>query len=148
MKNKCIFCDIAEKRAEAAIIIEDKNTLAFVDIRQTKIGHVLVMPKTHVERIYLIPEELMHDIMKTLVLMSKVIHECIKPDGLNIWQSNGEAGGQEIDHVHFHIFPRYYGDKHFRIYPEVPKIFTIDQRRELADKLKGTLKQISKKTSA
>ena len=39
------------------------------------------------------------------------------PDGLNLWQSNREAGGQEVPHVHLHVQPRMAGDGLLRIYP-------------------------------
>jgi len=52
MKNEnCIFCKIVKGEIPAAKIWEDKNVMAFLDIKPaTKHGgHVLVMPKKHFE---------------------------------------------------------------------------------------------------
>jgi len=50
--------------------------------------------------------------------MTRAVTHAIRPDGVNVWQSNGEAAGQEVPHVHMHVFLRWSGDGHFRIYPD------------------------------
>jgi len=43
---------------------------------------------------------------------------------MNVWESNGEAGGQEVPHVHFHVLPRHHGDGLLRVYPDAhPRTF-------------------------
>jgi len=34
----------------------------------------------------------------------------LKCDGLNMLQNNGKAAGQEIEHFHLHLLPRFNGD--------------------------------------
>ncbi len=97
---------------------------------------------THAETIYLLPDESAPSLMRTLVLMAKVVQENIVPDGMSIWQANGQVGGQEIPHLHFHSFPRYQGDRHLNIYPDPPEEFAMAQRLKLADQLKTSLKEI------
>jgi histidine triad (HIT) family protein len=89
-----------------------------MDLRQTNKGHVLVVPRTHVETIDLLPSAVAAALMTTVVMMTRAVTEAIRPDGVNVWQSNGEAAGQEVPHVHMHVFPRWTGDGHFRIYPD------------------------------
>ncbi|WP_345779862.1 hypothetical protein [Luteimonas galliterrae] len=36
---------------------------------------------------------------------------------MNLWQSNGDAGSQEVPHFHLHVQPRRYDDGLLRIYP-------------------------------
>lgn len=48
---------------------------------------------------------------KTLVKASQAVEEAFDPEGLNISQNNGEAAGQEVMHMHFHVTPRYTGDE-------------------------------------
>ena len=55
--------------------------------------------------------------MRTTVAIACAVREVFAPDGLNLWQSNGAAGGQEVPHVHVHVMPRWAGDGLLRIYP-------------------------------
>lgn len=47
MKTDCIFCKISNKEIPAKIIYEDKEFLAFLDIKPWVKGHTLVIPKKH-----------------------------------------------------------------------------------------------------
>ncbi len=47
MKTDCIFCKISNKEIPAKIIYEDKDFLAFLDIKPWVRGHTLVIPKKH-----------------------------------------------------------------------------------------------------
>lgn len=113
-----MFCGIIRFEIPASVAYEDDETLAFMDLRQTNKGHVLVVPKMHVETIDLIPSTVAAALMSTVVTMTRAVTQAISPDGVNVWQSNGEAAGQEVLHVHMHVFPRWTGDGHFRIYPD------------------------------
>jgi histidine triad (HIT) family protein len=35
------------------------------------------------------------------------VEKALSPDGLSIMQFNGDAGGQTVFHLHFHIIPRW-----------------------------------------
>jgi histidine triad (HIT) family protein len=37
------------------------------------------------------------------------VDKALRPDGFQILQYNGEAGGQTVFHLHFHIVPRWAG---------------------------------------
>ena len=50
--SDCIFCRIIRGELDSAIVYEDESTLAFMDLRQSNEGHVLVVPKRHFEQIY------------------------------------------------------------------------------------------------
>ncbi|MDJ0110292.1 HIT domain-containing protein, partial [Rhodococcus erythropolis] len=43
----CIFCSIIAGEAEASVVYDDANVLAFMDIRPFTSGHLLVVPKRH-----------------------------------------------------------------------------------------------------
>lgn len=105
----CIFCKIIGGEIPSHKVYEDENTVAFLDTNPTSKGHTLVVPKKHVETIYQASE--MSYMWKTLVKASQAVEEAFDPEGLNISQNNGEAAGQEVMHMHFHITPRYTGDE-------------------------------------
>ena len=47
MEN-CIFCKIVKGEIPADKIYEDKDFLAFLDIRPVSHGHILIIPKEHI----------------------------------------------------------------------------------------------------
>ena len=42
--------------------------------------------------------------------MSRVLHDALPADGINLRMNNREHAGQDVDHPHVHIVPRYKGD--------------------------------------
>lgn len=116
----CIFCAIVAGQAPASVVYEDDLTLAFLDLRQELPGHVLIVPKQHIVTLDQLPAKLAGPLLATVVQMTALVQRVLQPDGVNIWQSNGVAAGQEVFHVHFHVFPRKLHDGQIRIYPSRP----------------------------
>lgn len=110
MKNNCVFCAIEAGEIPSFKIYEDDRVLAFLDINPFSKGHTLVIPKVHCEGLLDADE----DVLSALVLRVKQVAGRLKTalgcDGFNILQNNGEAAGQTVRHIHFHIVPRY-GDQ-------------------------------------
>ena len=116
----CAFCGIVAGSMEASVVYEDDATLAFMDLRQPNAGHVLVIPKEHVETIYDLLPETGARLMQTVIRTARAVRRSVQPGGLSIWQSNGEAAGQEVPHLHVHLFARQPRDGFLRVYPERP----------------------------
>lgn len=91
-----------------------------MDLRQMSPGHVLVIPKAHVPDIFLFDDATGAALMRTVVRVARPVRDTLRPDGMNIWQSNGEAAGQEVPHAHFHVLPRAAADGMLRVYPRRP----------------------------
>ena len=72
--------------------------------------------------------------------ITKAVQSCFAPDGINLWQSNGPGAFQEVPHVHFHVFPRWNGDEHFRIYPHTVTDARQSELEPLAVRLRAALK--------
>ncbi len=108
--DSCIFCAIAAHQQPAEIVYEDERTMAFLDINPANPGHTLVIPKRHAANLFEIDEEDAAAVMRTAVQVARAIRAALAPDGLNLVQSNGRAGGQEIFHLHVHVIPRWVGD--------------------------------------
>jgi histidine triad (HIT) family protein len=94
----------------AVVVHEGDKILAVMDLFPATPGHILVLPKQHIENIYLMPADLGAHIMTTAIAVAKVIKQQLSPDGLNLIQSNELAAGQTVPHFHLHIVPRYNGD--------------------------------------
>ena len=135
----CIFCRIIAGELESSRVREDEWTLAVMDLRQTNPGHVIVLPKRHVVHLDELQPELSGPLMRATVAVAGAVRRALQPDGINIWQSNGEAAGQEVPHVHVHVFPRRSGDGPFQIYPERASDAPRSELDDLATLLRGAL---------
>lgn len=112
-----MFCAILAGALPASVVHEDAQVVAFMDLRQAVPGHVLVVPRRHVETVFGLEEDTAAQLMRVTVRIARAADAVFAPDGLNLWQSNREAGGQEVPHVHLHVQPRMAGDGLLRIYP-------------------------------
>ena len=114
----CFICRIVAGDAPASVVLEDATTMAFVDIRQPSDGHILIVPRAHVETIDLLDQKLASEVAWSTVRVARAVRRAFRAPGMNVWESNGEAGGQEVPHVHFHVLPRHHGDGLLRVYPD------------------------------
>jgi histidine triad (HIT) family protein len=106
----CIFCAIASNRAPASIVYQDESTIAFLDIHPISKGHTLVIPREHCANLYELSADAGEMVMRTTVKVAEALRDVLKPDGLNLLQSNGQAAGQTVFHFHFHLVPRWRDD--------------------------------------
>ncbi|WP_074873033.1 HIT domain-containing protein [Lysobacter enzymogenes] len=113
----CVFCRMLAGAAPASFVHRDEHVAAFVDLRQAVDGHVLIVPNRHVETLYELDEDTAGRLMALAVRVARALAADGAPPGLNLWQSNGHAGGQEVPHVHLHVQPRRIGDGLMRVYP-------------------------------
>jgi histidine triad (HIT) family protein len=107
----CIFCEIIARRANAWIVYEDADNLAFLDLFPFTRGHLLVVPKRHVDRLTdLAPAEHAN-------YLGAIAEVCRRVDRLshhyNVALNQGELAGQVVFHLHFHVIPRYGGGNPF-----------------------------------
>ena len=110
--SRCVFCEILRNQVDASIICESKYSVAFLDIHQINHGHTLVIPKVHYEHFEHLPSEVAAD----MIVLAQRIYKGLKRSEIpckagNIFISNGDDAGQEIDHCHIHVVPRFLGDQ-------------------------------------
>jgi len=117
----CIFCAIVAGAAPAAVVHDDDDTLAFMDINPVSRGHVLVVPKKHYRNLYDVDPEAAAAVMRTTVHVARAVRAALQPDGMNLFQSNERAAFQSVFHFHVHIIPRWIGDE-LRLPPRVQRV--------------------------
>jgi histidine triad (HIT) family protein len=107
----CIFCKIVRHELPASIVAEDETTLAFLDIRPINPGHLLVIPKAHAAHLADLPPGeggRLFEMARELAVALR--RSGIKAEGVNVHLADEVVAGQEIFHVHLHVYPRYAGD--------------------------------------
>lgn len=108
----CIFCKIIAGEIPCRKVYEDDKVLAFLDIKPTNPGHILVVPKEHYQNIEEITEEDFCILMMAVKRMGKLLKDKLGALGYNITENNDPIAGQNVPHLHFHIIPRHEGDGH------------------------------------
>ena len=105
-----IFAKILRGEAQAAKVFEDDEVFAFMDVFPQSRGHTLVISKETKARnlLEVEPEPLEHLILG-VQRVARAVRAALRPDGVMVAQFNGQASGQTIFHLHFHVIPRWSG---------------------------------------
>jgi histidine triad (HIT) family protein len=130
---ECIFCQIARKQIPAKIVYEDKNYMAFLDIRPLNPGHTLLIPKTHYRWVIDVPEfgELWNVAKKIGVAIIKA---------LNAFSISYATLGFEVPHAHIWIIPRFENDGHGGVINWVAiKEISEEEMNEIARKIRENI---------
>lgn len=102
----CIFCKLSLKEIPVKRIYENENFFSILDQNQEISGHALVISKKHFETCLDLPLEIGEDLLDCISKTASTIMEDFGASGFNVLNNNFESAGQEVKHVHFHIFPR------------------------------------------
>jgi diadenosine tetraphosphate (Ap4A) HIT family hydrolase len=91
---------------EDRVIEADDHAYAVLDAYPVSPGHTLIIVRRHVEDVF----ELERKEFESVVRLTQRLDRAYQPNGYNIGVNVGQAAGQTIIHVHFHVIPRYLGD--------------------------------------
>ncbi len=133
----CIFCKIASKEAEAAILHEDDLIIAFLDTKPVNEGHTLVIPKEHHSRVETVDETTFLRLFSVgRELMAKIQQAFPDVTGFNYLIANGKDAGQEVPHVHLHVIPRKPQDGFgYKFGPNYGRMLSLEERTAIARKI-------------
>ncbi len=110
MTDECAFCRIVRGEAPSHLVYEDDTTVAFMDINPATDGHTLVISRRHAPDLWSLPEEDGVAVWRSVRRVAHAVRDALRPDGLNVLQSNGRAALQTVFHYHVHLIPRYDDD--------------------------------------
>jgi len=102
----CVFCDIIGKTDTSYIIYEDEEYIAFLDKYPISIGHTLVLPKKHFERVNDLSQKEFCALYARVHALNRLITSKLGATASHISINDGRAANQLIAHVHVHIIPR------------------------------------------
>ena len=107
----CIFCKLLSGELEVSMVHQDALCSAFMDIQPVNPGHVLVVPNRHASSLADLKEEEGAQMFRVAQRVAGALRQSgVKCEGVNFFLADGAVAGQEVFHVHLHIFPRYAGD--------------------------------------
>jgi histidine triad (HIT) family protein len=106
----CLFCKIVAKTIPAYVIYEDDRTIAFLDITPRTPGHTMVISKYHAPNFLELPEAEVAPLFTSVKKVAELLYKKLGSDGMTVGINQGRASGQEVDHLHVHLMPRWKGD--------------------------------------
>ena len=113
----CAFCKIVAGEESVEVVCQTEEWLAFFPDSPATAGHTLVIPKMHLPDFLALGPKIGANIMEGIVRVANAIREALRPDGMNLISSSGEAADQSVYHLHFHVVPRTLGDRIGHIWP-------------------------------
>ena len=102
MEN-CIFCQIINKQMSAEFVFEDDHVVAFKDIAPKADTHILIVSRKHIANLNELADDDSSLITEMLLLLPRVAREAGLVNGFRTVINTGKGGGQEVDHIHFHL---------------------------------------------
>jgi histidine triad (HIT) family protein len=131
--TSCIFCQIISREAPADILAENDAVIVFLSLEH----HPLVVPKLHVPDLFGLSDVLGAALMRETVRIAKAVRSGLHCDGIYVTQANGEAAGQQVFHLHLHVYPRWQSGSAQRT--ELSAGLDRPARRVLAEAIKHAL---------
>jgi histidine triad (HIT) family protein len=110
-ENDCVICKLVAGEIEVSVLHQDDLCMAVMDIQPINPGHALVVPRRHASSLSDLDTEEGAQVFRVAQRVAAALRKCgVKCEGVNFFLADGEAAGQEVFHVHLHVFPRYSGD--------------------------------------
>jgi histidine triad (HIT) family protein len=104
----CTFCRIVAGEAPAHVVLDDEVALGFLDIRPLFPGHVLLVPRDHVEVLPELPAEQVGPLFERAQRIASAMVGVLGAQGSFVAMNNTVS--QSVPHLHVHVVPRTKGD--------------------------------------
>ena len=89
--EQCPFCAIvAGDDPDVREVYRNEHVVAFFPTEPAVLGHVLVVPRRHVEDIWGLRPEESAELSAAVLFLSAALRSALLPEGLNVIQSNGD----------------------------------------------------------
>jgi histidine triad (HIT) family protein len=100
----CLFCAIVAGDRPAHHVLDGEHVVGFLDSRPVFKGHVLLVPRRHVETLGDLPEELVAPLFTTVQRVSRAVVAAYDAHGSFVAANN--VVSQSVPHLHVHVVPR------------------------------------------
>ena len=139
--DNCIMCKLLSGQLEVSMVFQDDCCSALMDIQPVNPGHVLVVPNRHAPDLASLKAEEGAQIFRVAHRLAAALRSgVVRCEGVNFFLADGAAAGQEVFHVHLHVFPRYVRDGFGLV---LPRTYSQKSNRKdldaLAEKIKSAL---------
>ncbi len=105
----CILCAVRDndEKVVSLKIYEDSINYVSLNLFPYNPAHLLVVINRHIINFTdLMKNELIH-IFRTIQGLQLLLNDLYSPKGYNIGMNQGKSSGGSIEHLHFHVVPRF-----------------------------------------
>ena len=100
----CIFCKIIKNEIPSKIVFENDLVIAFEDLNPVAPVHILIVPKKHIKSAMEVTEADSKYLSEVFFVAKQIAAEKrIAESGFRIVNNCGDAAGQTVKHIHFHL---------------------------------------------
>jgi diadenosine tetraphosphate (Ap4A) HIT family hydrolase len=105
MSQNCPLCEAVmacHNNTNPLLIHEFEHSILVFGQHQFYPGYCLLVAKQHARELHRLLPEVRDSIWQELMRAGRAIDEVFKP-----WKLNYASYGNQVEHIHWHIFPRY-----------------------------------------
>jgi histidine triad (HIT) family protein len=88
----------------AAVVLDDPLAVAFLDARPLFAGHVLLVPRSHLETLTDLPVEMVGPLFERAQRLAAAVQSAMGAAGTFVAMNNTIS--QSVPHLHVHVVPR------------------------------------------
>ena len=104
----CVFCSIVSGETPADVVLDEPELVAFLDRRPVFKGHVLLVPRRHIDTLLDLPADLHATLLGAAQRLAAAAVEGLGAQGSFVAVNN--VVSQSVPHLHVHVVPRTKGD--------------------------------------
>ena len=113
---ECGLCKAYMERSrdeENLVVYRGRSAFIIMNRYPYNNGHIMVVPNRHVSEPSELSQEEALEVHELIVLSIKALKRSMEPHGFNIGVNVGRAAGAGLEHLHYHVVPRWLGDTNF-----------------------------------
>jgi len=140
----CIFCVLPaeHKDRDNLILCRGNHSFLMMNGFPYNNGHLMVAPFNHTADMYALKDDVLMEINHFLRYSMRLLSATMQPDGFNLGVNIGRtAGAGVLDHIHWHIVPRWNGDCNFMPVLANTKVLP-ESLHSTYDKLKAKIEEL------
>ena len=103
--SSCIFCRIVTREAQASVLYEDEQIMAFMNVRPINEGEFMVIPREHIDHFCDLSDEVACSILVEAQKLSRNLREKLKPQRVGL-----VVHGFGVPHAHLVVVPQHSPD--------------------------------------
>lgn len=133
----CVFCSIVAGDLAADVVLDEGEFLGFLDRRPVFKGHVLLVPRAHVDTLLDLPADLHAGLLGAAQRLAAAAVDGLGAQGTFVAVNN--VVSQSVPHLHVHVVPRTKGDGLRGFFWPRTKYASEQESAEYAARIAGAL---------